>query len=71
MKFNSFCLDELLLGQDHRPDTEGSLPGGSVLEALPAVETQMEREGDTILEGQRLAGGQLCDGNLIPPMPDR
>ena len=65
------CRGELLLGEDDGPDTKGSALGGAVLDALPAIETQMQRERDSILDGEGFPDRQLRHRSLIPPAPDR
>src|SRR5271170_701327 len=63
-------LRELLAGEHHRPQPERCALGAPVLDALPAIEAEVQDEGDAILDRERLAVRQSLDRHLIAPVPE-
>src|SRR5579862_2445455 len=61
---------ELLACEHHRPEANRGTLGAAVLDALPAVEAQVQREGNAIFDRERLAGRQALDAHLIAPVPE-
>src|SRR5580658_6000015 len=63
-------LRELLAVEHDRPQPERGALGALVLDALPAVEAEVQAERGAILDRERPAVRQSLDRHLIAPVPD-